>query len=159
MIKKSKNLDFISWDRRYSLGIHIIDDQHKELLRLTNTLYRACRQKQEFSRKCFRDAMQNAVKYIKVHFSTEEKIMEKINYPDMTKHKFEHQEFVKKVLSEAANFDEGQTFVPNRFVYFLKDWVLGHIAMTDRKMAEYLFEMKKEGRLNSFLQPKQSEHG
>jgi hemerythrin len=32
----------VEWNGRYSVGIPKIDEQHKELLRLTNELYASC---------------------------------------------------------------------------------------------------------------------
>jgi hemerythrin len=36
---------------------------------------------------------------------------------------------------------------PLTFVYFLRDWVLHHIAVNDRKLGDYLIYMKRSGEL------------
>jgi len=144
---EQNNTEFIHWEDRFSLGIPIIDDQHKELIKLANTLYNTCRQGKEFVPEGFRKAACAAVEYVAVHFSTEEKIMERVKYPGMAEHKAEHQEFVKKILTEVKNFEEGRAFVPNRFVVFLRDWILSHIALIDKKLAGYVLDLGKKGLL------------
>jgi len=144
MVKKDV---FIPWDDRYSVGVNIIDEQHKELLHLTNELYNTCKQGEEFSREAFQRAAKVAVDYVGKHFFTEEKIMDTVKYPNMVAHKTEHKNFVKRVLANVKDFEEGRNFVPNNFVRFLKDWILSHVAMTDKGMGDYLLVLKKEGKV------------
>jgi len=137
---------FIEWDNRYSVGIKIIDDQHKHLLELTNALHDACRShghSHEKTRQKFRESIQSAVSYVQVHFSTEEKLMDKTDYPGTNAHKLEHKKFIQKVLENIKAFEEGKTFVPNAFVRFLKDWILEHIAIQDRQMGLHFLQLKK----------------
>lgn len=139
---------FVAWEDRYVIGIPVIDEQHKELLKLTNTLYEACRQGDAAARADFEKVIRSTVDYVKFHFSVEEQIMERVNYPEVHEHKKEHESFVIKVLEGVKNFESGKSFVPNIFVRFLRDWVLTHIAMSDRKYAEYIQQLKKQGALN-----------
>ncbi|MDR0525304.1 MAG: bacteriohemerythrin [Spirochaetaceae bacterium] len=136
---------FIAWEDRYALGIPAVDEQHQELLNLTNELYEACRLGDEAAGKLFKDTIRRTVDYVKKHFSAEEQILERIAYPELASHKLEHEAFVKKVLEEVKNFEGGKTFVPNQFVRFLRDWILAHIAVSDKKYAEYILKRKKEG--------------
>jgi hemerythrin len=137
----------VDWDDRYLIGIPLIDEQHKELIRLTNTLYESCLQGDEAARKKFKRTIQGTVDYVRFHFSAEEQILKNVNYPELASHKKQHEKFVKQVLEEAKNFVEGKKFVPNTFVRFLRDWILTHIAMEDRKYADYIINLKKNGGL------------
>jgi hemerythrin len=137
----------IEWDDRYLIGIPLVDEQHKELIRLTNDLYEGCLQGGEAARANFKIAIQGTVDYVKFHFSAEEQILRNINYPEYAAHKKQHEEFVKQVLEEVKNFEEGKKFVPNVFVRFLRDWILTHIAMADKKYAQYIMALKKKGAL------------
>jgi len=138
---------FIPWEDRFALGIPLVDEQHKKLLDLANALYDTCRQGKEFVPAGFKKAVSAAVEYVAVHFSTEEKIMERVGYPGLAEHRAKHQEFVKHVLIDVRNFEDGRTFVPNRFVLFLKDWILSHIAVMDKNMAFHVLDMAKKGLL------------
>ncbi|MDR0723221.1 MAG: bacteriohemerythrin [Treponema sp.] len=142
---------FVVWEDRYSVGIPSIDEQHKELLVLTNKLYDACREGEEKARVYFKEVIRNAVDYVQFHFTSEERIMERINFPELATHKVQHTTFVKQVLAEVKNFENGKTFVPNNFVRFLRDWILTHIAMSDIKYADYIHTLKKQGALQSLI--------
>ncbi|MDR2760168.1 MAG: bacteriohemerythrin, partial [Spirochaetaceae bacterium] len=95
----------VEWDDRYLVGIPLVDEQHKELIRLTNTLYESCLQGDEAARENFKVAIQGTVAYVKFHFSAEEQILKNVNYPDFAVHKKEHEEFVKQVLEEVKAFE------------------------------------------------------
>ncbi|MDR2069692.1 MAG: bacteriohemerythrin [Spirochaetaceae bacterium] len=139
----------VEWDDRYLIGIPLIDDQHKELIRLTNALYESCLQGDEAARESFKIAIQGTVDYVKFHFSAEERVLQNVNYPEFAVHKKQHEEFVKQILEEVKAFEEGKKFVPNVFVRFLRDWILTHIAMADKKYAAYIIHLKKNGALKT----------
>jgi hemerythrin len=134
---------FVEWDSRYLTGIPLIDSQHKKLIEMTNNLYECCFEGTEDIRECFENAVHGTVEYVKYHFSDEEKILENIKYPGTSAHKKEHENFVRKILEEVRNFEEGKKFVPFIFVRFLRDWILAHIAVEDIKYAVYFSAMKK----------------
>ncbi|MDR0623626.1 MAG: bacteriohemerythrin [Treponema sp.] len=142
----SKN-EIVRWHSSYSIGIPLIDAQHRELINLTNKLYEGCMSGREVSRVVFLRTVRGAVDYIGYHFSTEEKIMERVSYPyaEYSIHKQQHNDFVREVLREVDDFSSGKKFTPNAFVYFLKDRVLTHIAVTDKKLGEFLVDMKRRG--------------
>jgi hemerythrin len=138
---------FIVWEERYTLGIPLLDAQHKELFDLTNELYAACLEGDSSARSSFIEAVHSIVEYVHRHCSAEERIFENINYPKMAEHKKEHASFIKRVLEDVKDFESGKSFVPNAFVRFLRDWALAHIAFSDKEYAEYIMRLKKEGKL------------
>ena len=139
----------VEWQPSYSMGINLIDEHHMELINLTNRLFRSCMsgQGQERSRSIFLDSIHDAVDYIGYHFSAEEKIMERVNYPELKNHKKQHTDFVKEVYTRVDDFNSGRYSNPLSFVYFLKDWVLHHIAVCDKKIGEYILALQKSGEL------------
>jgi hemerythrin len=138
----------VEWDDRYSVGIQLIDDQHKELINLTNILYAGCLAGDAAAQKYFLETVHGTVDYVKYHFSAEERILENVRYPDIVEHKRQHESFVKQIFDDVKSFEEGKKFVPNVFVRYLKDWILTHIAVTDRKYSNYILNLKKQGLLN-----------
>lgn len=137
----------VSWGDKYATGIPLIDNQHRELVNLTNELYKACRGGNAAIGAAFKETMSRMVKYVSFHFSTELKLLEEIGYPDYREHKAEHTKLINDILEAAKDFDGGKKFVPFYFTSTLKDWVFGHIAVSDKKYAFFVREQKKKGLL------------
>ena len=136
------------WNERYSVTITHIDDQHRELLRLTAEMYEFCRQNSKNIQEQFRISVRKIVEHIKQHFNTEEHIMERISFPDISNHKREHENFIKKILEEVKKFDTTEDFIYVVFVRFLREWFLNHISIWDIEYAKYIIQLKKKGELN-----------
>jgi hemerythrin len=148
--------NFINWEERFSIGVPLIDSQHKQLVVMTNRLFEACQGGDRPAKEQFKKTIHEAINYIKYHFSTEEQIMEKLLYPGFPAHKKEHADFTHEVLTNVQTFESGKKFVPNQFVRFLKDWVLSHIAITDSKLGEFLLNLRQTGVLEKITMKKNS---
>ena len=141
----------VEWDDRYSVGIPLIDDQHKELVRLTNALYKGCLAGEESARSWFMATVKGTVDYVKYHFGVEEQLLQNVDYPELAEHKREHEAFVKHILDEVQSFTAGKKFVPNVFVRYLRDWILSHIVVADKRYAAFILNLKKQGALNAVV--------
>jgi len=139
----------VQWQDSYSVGVKQIDEHHMKLIRLTNKLFSSCMAGNTKGRDTFLEIIHEAVEYTGYHFGIEEKIMRRISYPDFVKHKQEHTDFVREVYTKVEEFKTGKILVPLQFVYFLRDWVLHHIAVCDKKLGKYLLLIKRNGHLQN----------
>ena len=143
--------DIVTWHKSYSVNIPLIDSQHMELIHITNKLYRNSLTGRNSSKDVFMEVLQGAINYVGYHFSTEEKIMERVNYPAIIAHKNEHNDFVGEVLRVEEGFSKGGKYNPLNLVMYLKDWVLTHIAVSDAALGSYLVKLKHYGALNRII--------
>jgi len=139
------NKDIVSWGESYATGIELIDNQHKELVRLTNQLYHACLAGSEVVETVFKSAMSQMVDYVRFHFTAELELLKRINYPAYHEHKKEHDTLVMNILEASKEFSVGKKFVAYNFVRTLKDWVFSHIAFSDKLYAAFVKEQKSKG--------------
>jgi len=140
----------VTWSDRYSMGIKLVDDQHKGLLKFVNELFNHATGDEKAEREYFKSVIQEAVKYIKIHFDTEEKLMLSTKFPGYAEHKMIHDGFTMTVLKSVKDFEGGKRLVLEKFAYFLKDWVLTHVAVEDVKYAGYFRKIatrNKDGKL------------
>ena len=141
----------VEWSDRYSMGIKIIDDQHKGLLNFVNDLFNHSTGNEDEERAYFKEVIQQAVQYIKDHFATEEKFMVATNFPAYAAHKKTHDEFTLTVVKSVKEFESGKRLVLEKLAYFLKDWVLEHVAVMDTQYAAYFRKIatrKEDGKLS-----------
>jgi hemerythrin len=147
----AENPDAVSWDEKYSTGIPLIDNQHKELFSLTNELFKACRDRDDTLKGIFKDTMSRMVEYVRFHFGVEQELLQRINYPEYHEHKKQHDELIRDILDTVKDYGEGKKFVPNHFVRTLREWILSHIALTDKRYATYISIQKKNGLLTDSI--------
>ena len=142
---------FIEWEDRFKLGINLIDRQHEKLVELTNNLHMACLQGTKSANNNFIETVHEVVNYVRYHFSTEEKLMLIVNYPKYPFHKKEHEAFIREILVQTQLFTNNSHLVPNRFVYFLKEWILSHIAVCDKVTVDYIISTKLHEKLEQLF--------
>ncbi|MCL2601888.1 MAG: bacteriohemerythrin [Treponema sp.] len=149
----SNNIEeLVVWGAKYEIGVPIIDKQHQELVGIINELYRSCRTNgSEEVNAAFKDAMRRIVGYVRFHFSAEQELLERLQFPHFKNHIRQHEVFVRDIFDAARDFRDGKRFAPHVFVRTLRDWVLGHIAVSDKQFAQYFTEQKKMGSNIDFL--------
>ena len=146
-----KNKDFITWSPTLACGIKLIDDQHKGLVELVNEMFNHVTGNYVQERDYFNRVIQEAVKYVKTHFATEEKIMLTTKFSGYAEHKKEHDNFVLAVVDNIRDYEAGKRLTLSSFTRYLRDWILSHIAMMDKQYFEYLKQIatrKDDGKLS-----------
>ena len=143
--------ELVSWSPTFSVGVKVIDDQHKGLLDLVNDMFNHVSGDEEAEREYFKKVIQTAVEYVKVHFSTEEKIMLHTHFPGYMEHKKAHDAFVLAVVDNVRGFESGKRLILQDFTRFLKEWILTHIAIMDKQYFAYFKQIatrKENGKLS-----------
>ena len=132
--------DSVAWDNSFSVGFEPIDDQHKELVIMTNELFQACKEGAISADIAFLQTVKKAVDYAETHFADEEDYMREANYPHLGEQKKQHEDFVAAILKMIEEFEAGNT-EPIEMARYLKKWLLNHIALSDKKYAPYLVKV------------------
>ena len=129
-------MPFANWTDSMSVGIEKIDAQHRKLLDVINDLHDAA---QVGKGAEVRDALfQELAEYVGTHFGTEEELMREHLYPDLDSHKRAHDGFTAKVLGFRQKSGGGD--ISDDVLVFLKDWIVNHDILIDRKLGVYLNE-------------------
>ena len=138
---------FVEWKEDFSIGVETVDEQHKGLFNLANELYDVC-EKEGVTTEYFKEVLQKTVNYVILHFSTEERIMKQYNDPCYEEHQNEHGIFVRKVMQEAANLENGEADAPKVFMDFLRDWIGKHVTGTDIKIGQHIESLREQGQIS-----------
>lgn len=130
------------WREEYACGFTQIDEQHKMLFQVINTLHDAMLQGE--GRQVLKKTLQELIEYTLEHFETEESLMLTHNYPEYDAHVKRHRELTTDVLQLAEKFEQNQAFLTVELSHFLTDWLIHHIKGEDRKMIKFFREKKQK---------------
>ena len=122
------------------VGFEYLDNQHKELVKMTNALFESCKLGSKAADEAFLQTIKKAVAYARNHFSEEEKYMLTANYPNLAEQRQQHSDFMETVLKSMHDFEAGKT-APIEMARFLKTWLLNHIAKSDKQYVPYLAKL------------------
>jgi len=129
---------FVEWKDDYSVGIATIDDDHKKLLGLINQLQAAAHYKTD--EEIVENVLNQLVEYTKYHFSREEEMMKKCDYPDFEDHKKQHDEMIQQVSHYINEYRVDKTRTIEDVAVYLKTWLVNHINGSDQKYTPFLKE-------------------
>jgi hemerythrin len=130
---------FVVWnDQKYSVGISMLDEQHKQLLSIANDLYEL------LSKKKYRAEALNILNrlytYTEYHFICEEGLLLEHNYPGLDEHIEHHTAFTKQVRENIALANASIDYPIEKLMTFLKDWILNHLQKEDRRYCDFFKE-------------------
>jgi hemerythrin-like metal-binding protein len=133
---------FFEWTEKISVGIDRIDNQHKRFMKILNNAYEKSSSESLTQQT---ERLSEVLDYARVHFSTEEAILDRYLYPYSDEHKLEH----LKILQKATQlFDQSRTGTKQttEVLVFLKEWFEEHLKKHDFKYAKYF----KDNKINAY---------
>lgn len=132
------------WTEDLATGIALIDEQHKGIFDMLNTLLNAMDRGK--GRKIVERVLGFLENYINTHFHDEEVLMVRHNYKGYASHKAEHAQFRKDFGQLKKEFThEGATlYMVVQTEQKMVDWLMNHIKLEDKKMAETLKNSDKD---------------
>jgi hemerythrin len=135
----------IEWDDSLSIGVDLIDEQHKMLIQRLNDLSAAIEKTQGEGGVV--QTLDFLIEYTDLHFSAEEKCMAEHNYPGLEHQKKQHEEFRASLKNLVDDYEyEGVTRALTTSVnVFLNNWLINHIKGVDQKLGEFLQEKGFKG--------------
>lgn len=128
----------ITWTPDLATGNITIDTEHKELIRMIGNLMDAC------SSGKGRTEMVNTIRFLNdyttKHFSHEEELQRRSQYPDLNNHLRYHAEFRKTVQDIATKIEKEGASVAllAQINQNIGVWFTNHIRMQDKRVAEHL---------------------
>ncbi|MES0489749.1 MAG: bacteriohemerythrin [Leptospirales bacterium] len=127
----------VIWDGSLATGIKLIDLQHKRLFEIINQLHDKMHDAaDEMSLLTTFDSMSQ---YARIHFQSEESLLEKYKYHDIDIQKAEHNEFYGEIESLKEEFHKnGISNLFSESLTYLLNWVVRHVETHDLKFAEFI---------------------
>jgi hemerythrin len=130
----------IEWDDSLSVGVDLIDEQHKMLIQRLADLSEAFTKGHEENK--IMKTLDFMIDYTDFHFSAEEKVMAEQSYPGLGQQKEQHEEFKVTLNNILEDFKEESTTkaIATEINVFLHNWLIDHIKGSDIKLGRFLTE-------------------
>ena len=130
----------IQWDNSLVLGLDEIDSQHHSIFENFEKLSDAVQQGKPS--EIIEELAKFLFEYTQVHFSCEDEIMVKYNYPKIDVQRYEHGEFTRDANELKSRIDmEGATQeVAIETTGKLLRWIIQHVKKHDKEMVAYVNE-------------------
>lgn len=131
-------MPFIEWNDNLSVGVLKIDNQHKQLVHIINELSDAMSAGK--GKEVLGKVLNELIFYVNTHFKTEEAFMEQYEYDEFEFHKNEHEKLTDDVKKFHSDFQEGKAVMSIQIMNFLRNWLMDHIVVKDKKLGKFLNE-------------------
>ncbi|NOQ30511.1 MAG: bacteriohemerythrin [Helicobacteraceae bacterium] len=125
----------IQWNDGLSLGVKVLDDDHKKLLKIINHLSEAIDNdaKSDEFEIIFADLEDYTIK----HFQREESFIKQCSYESYDEHCKQHQSFANKIPDLKEKFFATKSYInAKEITTFLTDWLINHIITEDMPLVE-----------------------
>lgn len=119
----------LSWRDSWNCGERFIDMQHQELFALSNKLlgvHFELTDTEELIKK-----IDDLLDHIVTHFNYEERILERINYPDFAKHRYIHKQLITKGRALRTEAYENKITFEMAFSFIFDEIIIGHLLKED----------------------------
>jgi hemerythrin len=142
-----KDNDMFTFSEKYMTEIELVDNEHRKLFEIIAQTKKVI--DDEFMVDKY-DQIVNLIEqlkdYTEFHFSDEEKLMDKIAYPEIEAQKRAHAAFIDR-LEQIGNADLNEIDADQQgylveIIDFLAGWLINHICGMDKKIGVYIKENK-----------------
>jgi hemerythrin len=140
MSVKGEAVDRVQWSDDLSVGVPLIDSQHRMLIGRINELSDAIRNYMGGGEVA--KTLDFLMDYTNFHFATEERHMRGLQYPGLEEHLAKHAEFKETLRNLGSDFEEegATTGLADSIDRLLGHWFVEHIRHIDQKLGDFLEE-------------------
>jgi len=119
---------------KYSVGVSLIDEQHKQFVWILDKLSTAISKSD--TKDVLAGILNDLDQYAVYHFNTEEKYFKEFNFSGAKEHIKEHGKFIDELASIKEKFVKDELRLSLELVSFMSSWLVNHVAGMDRKYTE-----------------------
>lgn len=129
------------WTSDYCVGVPQFDQEHMQLVELTNKLYASILDGSTVN--VASSVIDGLISYADHHLKHEERVMAETGYPHIDRHIAQHIWFAGRIRAfQQEGVDKAGTLamidVARELSLFLKSWLSGHLCSEDRELGHFL---------------------
>jgi hemerythrin-like metal-binding protein len=128
----------LTWNHASLIGVKAMDDQHGVLMDTLNEIRLALVLGR--GRDQVNEALNRLIEFTRMHFSSEERLLEQHGYPGMAEHRDAHQRLLIQIEEAANRAHHDDELHMQSMLLFLRDWYFDHVEGLDRQYGAWLNE-------------------
>jgi hemerythrin len=127
----------MTWADEMTVGVKVLDDDHKTMIRLLSDLHEVVSSGR--ARSALENGIEAMLRCTKAHFAREEMLFNQTAYPGAAEHKAEHEQLARRALNLQSRLESGQSReLSLQTMEILKSWLADHIQGSDQKYGPYM---------------------
>ena len=131
-------MTLLTWNHACSVGVRAMDNQHGILMDTMNELRLAV--VHGSPREQVSEVLDRLIEFTRMHFWSEEQLLEQYGFPGLDEHRTEHQHILAQVLQSSHRAQHGEQMQMRPLLCFLRESYAEHIEGMDREYGPWLNE-------------------
>ena len=141
-------MEKILWTNEFSVNNKLLDNQHRQIINMINTLIEKNDILLPFSEE-MHELLTSMTDYFRTHFQDEENFMKKIKFPALEEHQLLHISYIDKMVDFNFAKLSAKDNLANEMMEYLIYWLKNHILIEDQKYKDFLIAQKNNTKTNS----------
>lgn len=131
-------MTLLTWNHGCTVGVRALDDQHGILMDTLNELRLALVRGQGHEQVS--EILERLIALTRMHFVSEERLLEHYGYPDLEAHRAEHERLLVGLRESALRSQHAEAVALRPLLRFLRSWYEDHIEGADQQYGRWLNE-------------------
>lgn len=129
----------IQWDEGLTVHNQVLDDQHKQFIKLINALDEVTSGRGNIT-KSVMDAVKFLEDYAQKHFTYEQEYFTSYNFPEAKQHIDMHKTFIQTIacMRKELDMDGANVRLANDISRFTADWLITHVRGVDHRYEAFI---------------------
>ena len=128
----------LTWNHACTVGVRAMDDQHGILMDTLNELRLAT--VRGSGREQINEVLDRLIEFTRMHFWSEEQLLEQNEFPGLAEHRTEHQQLLAQILQSSHRVQHGEMMQMRPLLCFLRESYAEHIEGMDREYSAWMNE-------------------
>ena len=131
-------MSLLTWNHACSVDVRSMDDQHSILMDTTNELRLGLLR--GGGRELVSEILDRLIEFTRMHFWSEEKLMEQSGFPGLAEHRAAHHRMLAEMLQSAHCLQHGEGPRTRAMLCAMRNGYVEHIEGLDREYGPWLNE-------------------
>lgn len=131
-------MSVLTWNHSSTVGVRAMDDQHGILMDTMNELRLAV--VRGAPREAVGEVLDRLIEFTRMHFWSEEQLMEQQGFPGLAEHRADHQRILAQILQSTHRAQHGEKMQMRPLLCFLRESFAEHIDGMDCEYGPWMNE-------------------